>query len=429
MKGTVTFERGEFLYIVGPVAPIELGDQGTTELAFASELAKFSPNESLGWLQGRYVEAERANRNGMIWSADELAIKTLSPRFMPVTVQHDMRSAVGMIADTKLVEAAGTDTTRIDTTLGIWKHRFDDVWAEILDNYQASTLMQSMECQPAYYDCMACDQRFPKLPRGAESANWCAHLAAKRTELAGAVVTTAARRLGNVTFTGSGLIFGTRGSRGAYDDAQLDLVAEEVAEFHERSKHPAKPKPKQKRGVMEIEDRDYQALLAAQAERDQLRTKVTDLTETAAKVPQLEKDLEAEQIAKKSAETDRDTAKAEADALKETNRSTELASTRLGTLGAGFKAKLPEAVMTRLTEQAKSMTDEDWTARLEDLAAMANVPVDDKGDGSAAAGDEFTAAQIAASGTTSTPTVTPPAVAQRAAERTVVGQIFDKLPA
>lgn len=421
MKGTVTFERGEYLYIVGPVAPIELGE-GATELAFASELAKFSPNESIGWLQGRYVEADRANRNGMIWSADELAIKSLSPRFMPVTIMHDMRSAVGMIADTRLVQEGAT---RLDTTLGIWKHRFREEWAEIMANYQASTLMQSMECQPAFYDCMACDRRFPKLPGGAEAANWCSHLAEKRTEVAGAVVTTAARRLGNVTFTGTGLIFGTRGSRGAYDDAQLDLVAEEVAEYHERTKHQAKT---HKRGVMDIKDTDYQALLAAQAERDQLKTKVADLTETAAKVPQLEKDLETEQIGKQAAETLAASEKQRADDLAEANRSTELASTRLTGLGAGFKAKLPEAVMGRLTEQAKTMTDEDWAARLEDLAAVAGVAVDDKGDGTAAsnAEGEFTAAQIAATGTTTT--ATPPPAGQRAAERSVVGQIFDKLP-
>jgi hypothetical protein len=126
MKDTLVFERGEHIYLVAPVAPFDPAPNELEELAFAEDLKKLAPNENIGWLRGQYVEAERANENGAVWSSDELAIKSLTPMFMPVTVMHDPRSAVGLIADTKLLtrEQHNVPRSRIDTTLGIWRHRF-----------------------------------------------------------------------------------------------------------------------------------------------------------------------------------------------------------------------------------------------------------------------------------------------------------------
>jgi hypothetical protein len=130
---------------------------------------------------------------------------------MPVTVMHDPRTAVGLIADTKLLTRAKDNVprSRIDSTLGIWAHRFPEIAAEIDANYASGDLMQSMECLPTHYDCTACGKRFPKLPGGAEKAQWCACLRGETAQ-------KGARALGNVTFTGTGLIFGHRGATALY---------------------------------------------------------------------------------------------------------------------------------------------------------------------------------------------------------------------
>jgi hypothetical protein len=282
VKGdTLIFERGEHVYLVAPVAPFDPGENELDELAFAEDLKKMAPNENIGWLRGQYVEAERANENGAMWSSEELAIKSLTPMFMPVTVMHDPRSAVGLIADTKLLtrDQHNVPRARIDTTLGIWRHRFPGVWDEVASNYESGTLMQSMECLPRWYECGDCGRRYPKLPGGAEKANWCAHLRGEENA-------KATRRLGNVTFTGTGLIFGTRGARGALDSAHLEVFQDEVAEFHERV-HSGRRSVRRTSTVdtIEIKRSEYDELKTAAARVPDLEKKVSTLEESAGKVP------------------------------------------------------------------------------------------------------------------------------------------------
>jgi hypothetical protein len=381
---TLVFERGDKIYLVGAVAPFEPSEREVEELAFADALRQAAPNQNIGWLRGQYVEAERANANGALWSSDELAIKSLTPRFMPVTVMHDPRTAVGLIADTALLtpDANKVPRSRIDTTLGIWKHRFPEAWEECGANYEAGTLMQSMECLPAYYDCSVCERRFPKLPGGAEKANWCAHLRGEENA-------KAARRLGNVTFTGTGLIFGTRGARGAMDTAHLEVFQEEVAEFHDRAQRDARPQRRHSRmDTIEIKRDEYDGLKRDAAKVADLEKKLSDAEESAAKVPDLEKTIEDTETAKVAAEKERDEAKAKVEKHEEQARATQLAKDRLGKLGKGFTGKLGEFTRGRLEEQAGSLKDEEWENRLKELEETAGVKRDEGGTPSADGNDE-----------------------------------------
>src|SRR5437764_4802584 len=204
------FEKDDKVYLTTPLVVATPTEEQVEEFAFASAVKTKAPNENIGWLQGRYVEADRANLNGAMWLSDELALKSLTPMLMPVTVMHDPRTGVGVIADCKLISEQGS--SRIDTILGVWKHRFPEVWEEASANIDNGQLSQSMEAFTPWYSCTECDQTFVKLPQGAERASWCDHLRGG----------TAWRRLGDVCFTGSGLIFGSRGGVGAYTDAYLD---------------------------------------------------------------------------------------------------------------------------------------------------------------------------------------------------------------
>lgn len=379
MPETVIFERGDHVYLVAPVAPLDLSGSDLEELAFAQELKRLAPNENIGWLRGQYVEADRPNANGAMWSTDELSIKSLTPMLMPVTVMHDPRTAVGMIADAKLVtpdERAGIPRARIDTTLGVWRHRFPDVWEEAATNYAAGTLMQSMECRSPWYECGDCGRRYPKLPDGSERANWCEHL---KGEVA-AAGDKPTRRLGDVTFTGTGLIFGTRGARGALDTAHLDVFQDEVAEFHERAHRDTSIRRALRMDTIEIKRSEYDELVAKANTVDPLAQRVSELEEKASAADELTSKVDKLEIEVKAAEDARDEEKAKREQLEEAARADELATERLGKLGGSFKAKLPEGVRTRLEEQAKTLSEEAWTERLDELAELTGVKPDEVGE-------------------------------------------------
>ncbi len=374
----VTFERDDRIYLVASVTPVAPTESEIEDFAFSKAITDAAPNPHIGWYRGQYVEADNPNANGVMWASQDLAIASVSPMLMPVTVMHDPRTAVGLIADTRLVtRAAGAPRSRLDTALAIWKHRFPDVEEEAQANYRAGSLMQSMECVSSHYDCSNCGKSYVRQPEWAEKTNWCAHLHGQEGP-------RAARILRNVCFTGTGLIFGSRGAKGAYTEAHLAPLMEDVAAFHQEARHtPTKRlKPKPRRRVMEIEDKDYAQFIA---ERSELATVKARLAEVEPALETAQKDLAAKssdvdrlEIEKKAAEDLAAAEKAKREALEETARTVTLAEERTGKLGAAFLAKLPDGVKTRLTtDQAKKLSDEEWTARLDELAEMVGVKHDD----------------------------------------------------
>ena len=378
------FERGDHIYIVSPVSPIDPSETEIDEFAFAQDLRKQAPNPAIKWLRGQYVEAETPNRNGQTLTAGELGIKSLQPMFMPVTVMHDKSTAVGLIADTKLLvpDKDGVPNARIDNTLAIWAHRFEDVAAEIAENYEQGTLMQSMEAVSPFYDCRECGKTFHKLPGGAERSNWCEHL----VEGAG----FGARILRNVVFTGTGLIFGTRGKEGANPKAHLDVFQEEVAEFHQkahrdagrsRKKRSDKKTRRRKTSMSEIEiGADEFAELKGRPTKDEfaaLQTKLTEAEEAAATARKAAEDAET---AQKKAEGERDEKSEALKKLEEEAAETKLRDERLEALGDGFLAKLGETTKSNLREDAAKMEDEAWGNRVTELEELSGVKRDTKID-------------------------------------------------
>lgn len=375
------FENGDRIYLVAPVTPVEIDDQRFSEFAASNavlaDLKAKAPNENLLWLQGNYVEADNANANGHEWTADELSIKSLTPMFCPVTVMHDPRTAVGLIADVALrtPEADKVPRSRIESVMAIWAHRFPEVAAEALHNYEAGTLMQSMECQAPYYSCGECGQTFHKLPEGAEAKNWCAHL----NESA-----NARRILGGVTFTGTGLIFGSRGARGAYSEANLEVAVKEeiVAAHQELHERTSKQSHTQRRVIpmdkMEIDRAEYDEL-KARPTKDALAKIEADRDKAQEELATAQKAVETAETAQKAAETKAEDLQKEKDAADETARAATLGSERLGKLGSAFKAALGENTTKRVEEQAKGLSDDDWEARLVELEELTSKKRDEGG--------------------------------------------------
>lgn len=356
------FERGEKLYITTPLTLVRPTAEQVEEYAFASAVKGKAPNEHIGWLQGRYVEANRPNLNGAMWLSDELAVKALTPMLMPVTVMHDPSTAVGVIADTKFIEEEGSQA-RIDNVLGIWRHRFPQIWDEVAHNVASGTMMESMECFAPHYSCGDCGETFVKLARGAEQASWCSHLKGDNPR----------RILGDVCFTGTGLIFGTRGGVGAYTDAHLDHFHDEVAEYHERAHTDTSPSPKRSATQMAKVEIEESELATLRTERKDALAEVETLKDAKRS---LESKVETAEAQKVQAEQ----AKAEADRkVQESEEKAQRASlkdSRISALGAGFVGALGETSKARLAELASTCTDEQWNVELAEREEMAKVKRD-----------------------------------------------------
>lgn len=393
------FERGDHVYLQTPVQIFKPSTDQIEEFAFSKAVKQNAPNENLVWLKGQYVEADNANANGAQWAAQELAIKSLTPMLMPVTVMHDPRTAVGTIADVKLLtpEKDNVPRARIDTVLALWGHRFPDAVHEAEVNAAAGTLMQSMECYSPWYECSECGSVFHKLPGGAEQAQWCDHLRASDpsggyVDLSaadgGAQTPNASRILGDVCFTGTGLIFGTRGARGAYSEAHLTNFEDEVAAFHHsvhNATHDTTTSSEERAmGLVQIEQSELDTL---RKERDDARAERD--TEKAAKEQALsekasaEKAAEDAEAAKVAAETAKETAEKALTEKNEELAKAELKETRMGALGSAFTAKIDAmpTVKAKIAEQAQSMSDEDWDARLKELEEVTAIKRDAKKDG------------------------------------------------
>jgi hypothetical protein len=386
-------EHGDHIYIQAPVTLYEPGEQEIAALTYGQQvtaaasmqtLKERAPNPKILWLQGRYVEADNANRNGDQWTAGDLAVKSLTPVFMPITVMHDFRTAVGTIADTTLKlpnDHPDVPRARIETALAVWKHRFPDIADEAVVNAQQGTLMQSMECISPAYDCSVCGQVYARLPKQAEREHWCAHLRGEATAEDGRA---AARILRNVTFTGTGLIFGTRGARGAYPEAYLEVEA--LAELHARA-HSEKAAAKSQRStrrknVMEIEDARYAELIAAEE-------KAKRLPDAEQRASEAEQKAEREEAARIKAEGERDEEKKRADKAEETANQAKLRDERLGKFGSAFTAKLDktETIKARLHKQAATMSDDEWSERVAEVEEALAVKHDAKLDGNNGGGD------------------------------------------
>lgn len=397
------FQRGDRLYLVAPVVPHTPTEQEIEEYAFGKsvvdELRRGAPNPHIAWFGGHYVEGDRPNRNGAMWLTEDLLIASLTPMMMPVTVMHDPRTAVGCIAHAELLladEEKQRPRSKIETALACWRHRFPEAVAEAEHNHGQGTLMQSMECLAPRYECSECRMAFVKLPKGAEEANWCDHLKASNPgagyhSRSGASSAheqnrNASRILRGVTFTGTGLIFGSRGAVGADPEANLESFQEEIAEFHDKAHHDSTyrstPKKKSKstastRGArtMEIEDREYAELVAAKQERDGLKPRVENLEAEAAKVPDLTKKVESLEAEVASEKEKREAAEAKVKEAEETANAQKLRDERWEKFGSAFTAKLDTMPTTKanLLQDAATLDEEAWSKRLAEVKESTGV--------------------------------------------------------
>jgi len=372
--------RNGKLYLLSDLAIFDPTEDEISNFQFAHAAMKTAPNSKIMWLQGEYVSGDTPNRNGQMWTSDEISIKSVTANLMPVTIMHDFRTAVGVIADTRLTKTEtssdGVDHAKLSTVLAIWAHRFPEIAAEIKHNFDQGTLMQSQECEAPAFECSSCGQVFVK---PVDETSYCDHL--KNGE--------SSRRLHNVTFTGTGLIFGSRGAEGANPEASLDLMAE-VAQWSD-AKNGIKAKAKQEKSNVEditIKRSEYDEL-KARPTRDELASMQAKLDETEKSKSEAEKAQEAAEVALKASEDAKAVVDEELSALKGEVESDELAKERIGGIADELSGALPETIKEKLHKQARNMSDEEWEDRISELSELVKVEVKTNEGGDTYSKDEI----------------------------------------
>jgi hypothetical protein len=109
-----------------------------------------SKNEGFTYLHGRFVEADRPNRNGAMWSTDDLELAEATVAGGPLNWLHDDQKIIGTLLDGHLVagrEAAAAGlNSHIVSTAAVWRFLFPNETAVIEKAAQENQLWYSMEC-------------------------------------------------------------------------------------------------------------------------------------------------------------------------------------------------------------------------------------------------------------------------------------------
>lgn len=186
------------------------------EVAWAEPLIRRDPH--LRWMVGRYVEADRPNKNGHIFPLDDLRAKVLTIPDKPLNVLHDPRHIVGhyraseLIVPTSVSGAAAISVNPIVETLSVlYAWYAPEHVTKIEAAHKSGHLAQSMECVPDQLKCGTCDATHEY--KGRAHPSYCACLQQPGS---------AKHLLGGV-FSGGGVI---------YPPAKPAWASADITEFH-----------------------------------------------------------------------------------------------------------------------------------------------------------------------------------------------------
>lgn len=167
--------------------------------------ADLQGNPHFMWLQGAFVGAEQANRNGAMWSTDDLELGQWSVKHGPLNWLHDERKVVGTIADSRLVlpnesaaDAGGYSHPYISATSVLWKFLWPAEAAFVGEQAAAGRAFYSMECISKEIACQAegCGVVVPYIEGMRGLGNTCTHITER----------SAARRFVEPVFLGGAII-------------------------------------------------------------------------------------------------------------------------------------------------------------------------------------------------------------------------------
>lgn len=141
-----------------------------------------SKNQGFTYLRGRFVEADRPNGNGAMWTTDDLQLAEATVAGGPLNWLHDETKIIGTLLDGQMVkgdrEAAGQGVgNHIASTAAVWRFLFPQETALIERAADQNQLWYSMECVSKQVLCtgdQGCEQTFPYADVMRQAA--CSHL-------------------------------------------------------------------------------------------------------------------------------------------------------------------------------------------------------------------------------------------------------------
>lgn len=110
------------------------------------------------WISGRYVGADRPNRNAAFWSSGDLEMGEPTVAHGPVNWLHEERHVIGAIAGSRLVRreiaSAEDPGTHIATLAAIWPWLYPAEARMVEKASEAGSLWFSMECISREVACL-----------------------------------------------------------------------------------------------------------------------------------------------------------------------------------------------------------------------------------------------------------------------------------
>lgn len=169
------------------------------------ELEKaWTPNPAFMWLQGKFVGAEKANRNGALWTTADLQMGEPTVRHGPLNWLHEDHKIIGTIAESHfvhapLVEGAAETLAEpyIAVAAAVWRFLWPQEGQIIEMASEQERLWFSMECVSRQVSCADHDcGTWTYLEAQTAATGVCEHVARK----------TGTRRFVDPIFTGGACI-------------------------------------------------------------------------------------------------------------------------------------------------------------------------------------------------------------------------------
>jgi hypothetical protein len=150
------------------------------ELAWAEKHVRKNP--ALGWVLGKYVEADRENSNKQFWALGDLHLAQPTITYAPMNMAHRAREVVGAFVATEMMfpvdeEMATTVNPYVEALGVIWKYYFPEQYKAVETAHASGQLYFSMECVAQSITCAGeagCGAEFGYA--GPHSDTYCAHL-------------------------------------------------------------------------------------------------------------------------------------------------------------------------------------------------------------------------------------------------------------
>lgn len=160
------------------------------ELAWAQKHVVHNP--AYAWVLGKYVGTNKANDNGHIFDATELAEARQSLLYAPMNMLHRPSDIMGVYVANEVIwpkdasasaslggEAAAETEPYLEALAAFYRYYFPEEYAAVEKAHREGFLAWSMECVPKTVTCAAsahpeCGKTFDYA--GRQSETYCAHL-------------------------------------------------------------------------------------------------------------------------------------------------------------------------------------------------------------------------------------------------------------